>query len=393
LFWLNKNMLASRRSIKEELTSHFDDLVFELMAEGVSRSEAEKQASIEFGDFEKHLKETIAVSGALPWSLAKIFNGVYLLSGLTLIILAVGFPSLIAGTHVETALLWWVFSCYLLLGLIGERWLIEYRGIDSKHSVWLAMTWTHLIALAATVILDIDKFENNVHAIVFSLLVLTPVLLLWNKLDTKIRRLVIYLQTTVVLWSIFTDTLIFNFLMPARCFFVTPDNVPLNGVLSSCTQVQLSNPALYPIYAVVMLGLPLIAVTLYKYSRNQGSFRYRKACLPLLSVLVIFVPWFINDINNEAMLDVISAKPKIFAIYQSSLGRDPEDKDIRFYAKTRAYTNLDKIEETLNASDERKQVIQKIYLNKTGRVATNEEIEAAVDSKISVQELRASLAQ
>lgn len=111
---------------------------------------------------------------------------------------------------------------------------------------------------------------------------------------------------------------------------------------------------------------------------------------------IMFVPLsplFAYDVNNLGELDVIRWKSDIVLAYNELLDRDPEEKDIVFYAQTRAYLDMDRVRAALNESEERRVVISAQYKEQLGRDATEEEIEQAIQESSSITELYAELEQ
>jgi hypothetical protein len=144
---------------------------------------------------------------------------------------------------------------------------------------------------------------------------------------------------------------------------------------------------LLPIYITLFIGIPYFIYFLIRYCLNKGSKIYRKIVLTSATISCLIVPVLFNDINNYNQISIIPWKAEIYNIYQEVLGRDPEEKDIEFYAITRAFKDMSKVRQILYTSKERKVKINLIFVEVLNRQATAKEVEFYVAKRFGVEEI------
>lgn len=374
--------------ILEELEGHIEDAVEDLVHQGMDEKSARKKAHSQFGNFESIHEEVSAIHSHPSW---------ILLHPATLCVVAYGFVSLVLfmwyvitdvnGTAIELFTLWWIFFGIGSVVLMVNRWITEYLGLQSIQVIWTTFLFTFFASLSLTVVLDIDNFEGSIHALLLAAVLIISSKLLWNKLTVRWKYILIYGFTVATIWSSAAEQPLFDFIGTARCLFITPDDIPLTGALAYCKQIKPFSGYLIPIYLVMLIGAPYLFRFLWRYLQSTATARYRKMILTAAFAAIPLFPFFLNDLNNYGQLDVVKWKPDIYEVYWETLGRRPEEKDILFYAQTRAYENLDAVREVLYNSKERKIKIDLIYQEVLGRNARKRQTQQYVEHRTSVDEI------
>jgi hypothetical protein len=149
--------------------------------------------------------------------------------------------------------------------------------------------------------------------------------------------------------------------------------------------------ALFPAYLFLLLGIPFLWLFVLQYVRNNGTRAYRKLSMSAVIVALPFMPLFVHDVNNYGELDILPWKADIYVAYAEILGRAPEQKDIDFYGMTRSYKQMEQVRDVLYRSAERRLKIDLLYREELHRSATEEEIDAYVESRSSVGTIRDDL--
>lgn len=378
-----------QKLIREELDAHIQDMVDDLISEGMDPAAARALAQQEFGDLQDIEAEVVLLHKRLawlPWSPISIITTTYTLLLVILITIAFSFFNSIEGTAFEVVTVWAIYGGVIGMGALLIYWLSEYFGWHTRAMVFVSAAVTMVMALSLTIIFDIDKFETNIHAAAFSVLVIGVANFVWNSISVRFKQLIVYLQSIVVLRSIITHDPLFSYIAKPGCWFVTQD-AELTGALASCVQVYWWSPILIPIYLTAIISVGYIAYVLTKYIQAQMISMYRKVGISLSCVGLILVPIFIHDINDQAWLDILSKKPEIYQAYEDILDRQPTDSEMEFYAKTRSYEHMNKIREVLFASEEREQKIQIVYKEILQRKASQQELTQHDTNKDSIADI------
>lgn len=348
-------MKFKNKEILTELQSHIQERSEELRFKGLTPEKAQKQAAQEFGQLETVYQQVKSIKGSawLLWLNPKaLLLLAYCFLTIALLIIYFGFKNWLVGTIFEPLLLYWAGFSIVGGTVIISYWLIEFLGLGKHKTLWVTILFIALLNLPITAILDIDNFEVNVHAMFLGITLILLSRIFWPKLTIWWQKIIIYSYAIIATTSILREKPLFNFIGKARCLFLTPDNVPLTGALASCQQVQPWSGMLLPVHLTLLIGVPYFFYFLIRYWLNRGTQLYRKVILSCSALGLIMIPIAVGGINNYGQLDIIPWKAEIYQIYHEVLGRDPTAEDIEFYATTRAYQHLDLIKETLMNSEE-----------------------------------------
>lgn len=377
--------LAFPSHIHEELQGHIDDMVEDLVSEGVNEEDARAQAAEAFGDFDAIAKEVKTVDGVF----GRISGAQLLVSIYIVVFASILFGGLflggIGGSAFELPLLWWSFVGGIGMVVVGVRWLVDYMGFGSTRVVQAAYLFTAFIGFGLTRVLDIDNFEVNLHVLLFGVVLYGVVALGWNWFSVKVKKVFVYSFAVLATWSVLAEQPIFDFWGTARCLYITRDNIPLEGALATCQQVSVFSGMIIPIHVTTLTAVVFFIHFLWKeYWKSPAVSVSRKVILTSMLIGIAVVPSFIKDINNYGELDVVPWKQDIYTMYWEVLGRRPEQKDIEFYARIRAYENLGPAYEVLWNSSERRLKIRLVYSEVLGRYPTDEELQQYRENRRTV---------
>lgn len=378
-----------QKLIREELDAHIEDMMADLISEGMDPIEAKTIAQREFGNQQDIEAEVLHIHRRwtwLPWSPTALITTVYGIILLILIIMTFAFFESIEGTAVEVLTVWTIYGAIIGMALLILLWFSEYFGWHNRSMLFISAAVSMLLAISLTIIFDIDKFETNIHAAAFTLLVILVGNIVWSHLGVRLRQAVVYLHAIIVLRSIITHDPLFSYIAKPGCWFITQD-AALTGALASCTQTFWWSPILLPIYLTCIISSAYIVYALLKYLRAQYVQTIRKVGIGACFMGMIVTPVFVHDINDQAWFDVLHKKPEIYQAYQDILGRNPTDSEMEFYAKTRSYEHINKIREVLFTSEEHTQKIQMIYTEVLGRKATKKELKQHIANKDTVSDI------
>lgn len=387
-------MHYKEREIRDEMQAHIEDMMLDLVSSGMEEAEARAEAEKAFGDVESAVQSTIEVEGGLP----KLLSHPLLLGviGYVVLFLVMQFahaavsPSAVAG-QIQVVMLWWVFIGVTALTALFVHWMIQFVGPHSLYSLRLTMLFTVLVSLSITSVLDIDNFEVNVSAVAVGVVAYAVVALFWKYVSVNMARIIMYGYAVLVTWSTLIEEPLLGFIGEARCLFITPDNVELVGALAACQQVPFVGRATAPLILAGLIGAVYVVGFLRKYVSSNTVEMYKKLALTAGVVALPVVPMMTPDLNNYGELDVLPQKAAIYEVYWDVLGRSPEEKDYLFYARTRGYENLDRVSEVLYKSGERRLKINLLHLEYAGRSATKEEVDAYVESRKTIDDIRMEL--
>lgn len=380
---------SQRRRVREELEAHIGDLASEFVERGYSDADARTAAEQQFGD-------AVAVENALVTrSLdARVVLGVtYALAGSALITALFSVREPVLQAQIQWAVFVWACLSVIAAVLVCICWAMEFYGMHSGLTLWVAVLLTLLVSMVVTLVLDIDNFEVNIHAIGLGGLLLVVGGALWSRFSVRIQQMLLYGYATAVTYSTLVEEPLFSFVGTARCLFLTPDAVPLTGVNVHCQQVSLLSGMLFPAYLFLLLGIPFLLKFLFTYVRDRGPRLYRKLSMSAVVFALPLMPLFVSDVNNYGELDILRWKADIYEAYHDVLGRSPEQKDIDFYATTRSYEHMEVVREVLYQSYERRLKIDLLHQEELGRHATEEEIAAYVERRITAEDIRSELQQ
>lgn len=385
--------MSRMSNVRQEFESHIADKADELVGQGVEREEALRQARQSFGNIEKYEREVLTLNGTqtffTPTRLATV-------GAVVAICLSLGtwlrqYP--LTGVLFQPVLLGTVYLGLFAVVTRTLAWLLEYWGITSRTALWASLLFGVVVNMSLTLVNDLDNFLVPLHGVVLALLLLVALQRHWGALPIFVKKMFIYGFGIATTWSAIHGKALFAFLYTQPCLYLTRDTTPLTGILATCRQVPLAHPALWPLYALTLIALFAGVRFLGRYWKNSSSRQYRKVALSVVFAALPLLPLTVHDVNNYGKVDVISWKPAIFQAYQEILGRDPEPKDITFYARTRAYTQLPRVREVLYQSVERTLVIDKLHREILGRSASAVEIVFFVEGRQAVEEIRTVLRQ
>lgn len=387
-------MHYKEQEIREELEAHIQDMIADLVHDGMNTADAEEQAREAFGEMEQAVQSTIAVEGPLSsWFTRPIVwvTSLYAVISIVLTIAVNVFVGSSVSAQLQVVLLWWIFVGITGLLLLLLHWILDFVGSDSLHSVRLSFLFTIVASISITSVLDIDNFEGNVHAVVLGIVVYGLLALLWKRVTVKLLRAVVFGFGALVTWTTLIEEPLFQFFGTSRCLFITPDGVELVGALAQCKQVGVVSRPTAPLIIAILLALFYVGRFLKQYVFSQNVHTVRKLVLSAAVIAMPVVPAMVPDLNNYGELDVVPYKRDIYESYISILGRSPEEKDYLFYGRTRAYENMDAVEDILFESRERRVKVNLLYLEIVGRSATPAEVTAYIQQRLSIEEIRNEL--
>jgi hypothetical protein len=293
--------------------------------------------------------------------------------------------------YVQLFTLYWTY-----LGILGFLssliyLTIRYYGLRHRKIIWVIWSWIMLFGFSITIVLDIDHFEVNLHAIIALVMVGTALHANWTKLTTFAKRNLLYVTAWLVTLSTLMNWPIFQWLYKPQCLYLTPDGIPLVGALAQCQQVSWFSPLLWPLYATGLAAAGYILYALLTYWRNTATKIIPAIILTAGIVATVLLPILWHDINNHGELDVLGWQVDINEAYQEILGRAPERKDLEFYASSRAYKHMSRVRDTLYHSPERKQKIILLYQAIVQRSPTEDELNQALKKRQSIETITAEL--
>lgn len=383
-------MSFREQKIRTELESHMADLRDEFLNSGMTADQAEAEIQQVFGDLDTLVKQTLAVQPQTRTILHPC-TSLMILSSECIFFTAVAFwlmNGLPAQLVLEKALVWSAFFGVVSLGLCLSRFMLEYFGLNKVHVVYASLTLSLLISFALTSLLDLNNFEVTIHLIGLAVFVGIGLHMWWNKLRLWVKYASLFLFSAVSTFSALTERLLFQFLGELRCLFIQPNPVQVLGILATCQQLPLWHPLLLILYTLVLGGGIYLLSILWGYLKNKATAISKKIILTLSLSSLSVAPILLPDLNKYGEMDIVPWKIEIYAAYAEVLGREPETKDIQFYAQTRAYLDMFHLREVLYQSEERKLKVDLLYQEILHRHATPEEVEYFATQKLSVDQIR-----
>lgn len=379
---------AAYPDIDDELEAHLEDLTSNFIADGFSTREARQRAQQAFGNIETIRSELVALR-APSTRIRAIVVVAFLGLGAMLWLAVWQAPTRFSG--LEPIALYWLFLAVtgIVLGL--QHWLIRSLGVRRLRILAPVFALPMLFSLSLTAIMDVDRLLVPLQILGIGLVALVALRLAWRRFSFTIRRTVIYLFGWLAAWSALILAPPLPFLHFAGCRYLTRDAVPLTGALASCQQLSWLDWSVVVLAIAGVAGLVAIIAAVKSAWRGQGLRQFQKTTLAVVCVLLPVFPLFVHDVNNYGRVDVVRWKPLIIQSYRDILGRDPQAKDLEFYALTRSYLNLERIRIVLYASAERRLKIDLLYRDALGRPATEREIARYVDNRMSVEDITREL--
>lgn len=382
--------MSSRRDIELELQSHLIEAADELRAQGVSNDDAQQQARERFGSTENILAAITALEPHRAWWTPHASAA---LGAVVAIVISLGYwlrQYPFSSVTFQPISLSLVYLGVFAAVTIVVKWICEYYGLQSRQAAWLSLLFALLVNFSVTTVFDLDKVFIPLHALMVAGAVIAFVVWRWTSLSVLGKRAVVYGFTLLTTWSAFHNQPMLSWLQTPPCIYITPDQVPAEQ-LAKCQHWSWETSGLWPIYLVALTGLFMCARFLIRYWHSRGSFRYRKLLLTMAMAAVPLVPLGMHDINNYGQLDIINWKPEIYQAYLDILGRRPQQSDIDFYSLTRSYQVMPKVKAVLYASRERRIKIDLLHQEILHRPASTAEIQYFVDSKLTIEKIRAAL--
>lgn len=373
--------------IDEELEAHIADAVLDLISQGMEKRQADEVARQQFGNIIDIKKQTVEQYSDSIWNrfgpTVCIIGPYAVLSVVFLLMWLVMRRSLI-GVTLEPFFLWWVFAGVIAMTLLIVKWIFEYTGLLKIQGVVASMIFVLLEAFSLTNVLDINDFEVNIHAVLLAAVLFLVLQLAWKRLSALIKTMAVYGFTVVVTWSALVQEPLFGFIGTARCLYIKSSEGALPEVVAMCSQVPFMSRLLIPIYILLAVGVPFMIYFLFRYWISQSTVIWRKVIFSCVVAALPLAPAFVNDVNTLGGLDVIPWKAEIYQAYWETIGRRPEEKDFDFYARTRAYENIEQVKTVLFASQERRLKIRLIYQEVLGRAPSKEEIGFYIENQRTI---------
>lgn len=380
------------RFIDDELKSHLEELTDDLVTQGLSVSAARTEAERQFGDLVTIKKEILQLHPFKRWPVLVVSSVLYLLIGSLLYASNSLLPprGLLGLWNERLIINWWSWLALVMILLLAW-WIIQFYSLTSKIVVPAVVGFALVCGISITSVLDIDNFEVNLHALAAAIIFSVVVMLTWPRLSMHWRQWLLLGFVLLLSWNAIRQEPLFDRLLPISCLYLTPDAVPLTGVLQQCRQLPWTNLMLWPLYGVVIVGGGWLVWYVAQLWRNRGTYWYRKVITTAALVVLPVLPLMKNNLNNQGELDVIPWKRDIYAAYWDILGRSPETKDFEFYASSRAYLHMSRIREVLYASPERRLKIKLLFKEVLGRKGTRREIRYYAKSYLTIEEITAEL--
>lgn len=380
------------RFIDDELKSHLEELTDDLVTQGLSVSDARAEAERQFGDLVTIKKEILQLHPFKRWPLLAVSSVLYFLVGGMLYVGNSLLPArgLLGLWNERLIINWWSWLALVVILLLAW-WIIQFYSLTSKIIVPVVVGFALVCGISITSVLDIDNFEVNLHALAAGIIFSVVVMLSWSRLAIHWRQWLLLGFVLLLSWNAMQQEPLFARLLPISCLYLTPDNIPLTGVLQQCRQLRWTNLMLWPLYGVVAVGGSWLVWYVAQLWRNRGTYWYRKVITTAALVVLPVLPLMKNNLNNRGELDVIPWKRDIYAAYWDILGRAPETKDFEFYASSRAYLHMSRIREVLYASPERRLKIKLLFKEILGRKGTRREIRYYAKSYLTIEEITAEL--
>lgn len=377
------------QDIREELENHIQEMVFDLVEQGIEQAAAEQQARAAFGDVDTAVEATLEVDGEVRWVRRPgLFAlGIYVAMMCMLIAAMLVTAPGVVSSQIQVLLLWWVFVGITAVVLTGIHWVLQYTGMATMQGLRVSLLLILFTSLSITSVLDVDNFEVNVHAVLAAILVYIVAASIWKQVTVDMRRGIIFAFAALVVWTTLIEQPLFGFIGTARCLFLTADTLSIVQVPAECVRVPFLSRATAPLIILLLVGVPYVGAFVWKYWGSQATAISRKVLFTAGVVAMPVTPFIVTDVNNYGELDVIPWKADIYAAYEEVLGRSPEEKDIEFYAQTRAYENMDAVREVLYNSRERRLKINLLYMHYLGRSATTEEVDKYVQNRSTIADI------
>lgn len=386
-------MLSPEQEIRLELESHLADQQEEFRRAGMTNEQARTKTQNLFGNVEEHVQASMkAYSTAhLIWHPT---TWVCLASLSCLAITTVLF-TILQGSSVqlmaEKVLIWNIFLSAVGVGVCLIRFLIEYFGFKALTVIYTSLVLSVLASFSVTNLLDLNNFEVTIHLLFLAIVVGVILQFTWPHLHLTSKRLFLYGFMGVSLLVAFTEYPLFEFLAPLRCAFIQPDQVVPLGNLPNCQQLPVWDPLVLGLFGSVVGGGIYFLFFLVRFLKNHSTAFYKKLVMVASVSSLGLAPMFSPGLNKHGQLDIIPWKVEIYAAYADILGRQPEQKDINFYAHTRAYQDMIRLKDVLYQSSERQLKIDLVYQEVLYRSATPEEIQFWVEQQATVEEIHAVL--
>lgn len=379
-----------RQDILDEFNAHLQDLIDEYVADGLPVDAARERAMRVFGDMNTHIEATLRTRPSSQYTQAIVYGTIYTS------IAAVSLAAFIAsgsylGAILAPVVIYALDIGILLFTLLCAHTFISLYGVLQPRVLWYVGAYTLCVHTAITITLDIDKFEAIVHSLTVLIIGYIITTLFWQRFSFTWRKILILTFPAIIITAALFEHRLLDIFGTMKCLFITPDTVPLTGALQTCSQVRLWSHVLWPIY--IALGMSIffmIRHVIYLIRLHNHS---SIALMSISALLCIATPITFYDLNNTGQLDIAPWEAEVFRAYQDVLGRNPQQKDIDFYALTRSYEHMEKIREVLYASEERQLKIRLLYREILQREPTEQEIQFYVHARTSIDTIRTQLSQ
>ena len=383
--WWQKYFLPE---IKEELDSHLADAADYYLTQGFSRLEAEKKAQAAFGSRAEITTQLLTENSANYYYF--LAQAGFLLLGLLFL---VGFfvsvkENLVNAYFLKLVYAWLIFFI-LLLGAKIIKSIINFWGPGSKRTIAAVFCFVYLFNLAIVIFYDIDAIELAMQNTLLLLILFVIIFFLKKYLSKALLKISQMLFIIITLFTI-SQRPILGWVGTVKCLYVTPDDIPLSASLGTCQQVFLWKWSLWPLWLATLTAVFFFMYFIFQYLKSQQLIR-QKAIVGITSTAMIFFPLMFYDSNNFHRVEMVNWQPQIIRIYRDILGRDPEAKDLEFYASHQTYLYMQRIEDTLYASAERTIKIKLLFQKILNRQPSVTELNYYVENKLTITEIKKDL--
>lgn len=374
--------MSHSSDLLEELRAHEEDLASEARGSGCSASESAARAQRRLGDVSAIRSRA---QESLFWRRALIACASVAVCLSSVVYFFVTAQRLSVVLTLSALLLMQIgVAC---VAVIIARSIVHAYSANRLHGFVHASIFVLALASAEVCMLDIDHVEVIIVFAVLTACVLTAFFL--HRQDPSIRSR--FLLLYVLIGALFLSLLLSEWFGWAEriplCLYVTPDSV----IVPQCHLFVLSRVVTVALGCIMVVFVVSALITLRRVLKTRVLSGVQKWAAVAAILAVFFLPLFVRDLNNYGALSLLFAQPKITQAYHDVLGRNPQQKDLDFYALTGAYRHVDRIRSVLLTSEERRLKVQELYAHILHRAATQEEIDVWNERGSSVAQIQKSL--
>ncbi|MFA6027974.1 MAG: permease prefix domain 1-containing protein [Patescibacteria group bacterium] len=375
--------------IDDELDAHLSEAMDFYLEQGVDKKEAHKKALADFGD------RSLVIKQLLKENISSYYNFLATISFLLCgVIFIAGFifshsDFLINAFFLKFIYIWAIFAL-MLIGLYYVKFINNFWGAFKNKTLLAIFSFIFIYNFIIVVFYDIDAIE----IIMQNTLLLTPLLAL-AFIGKKYSKQYLFRLEKIIFVIITLCTVaqksVLSSLGSIKCLFITPDKLSSGASsFSSCQQLSFFSWNLLPFWLIAGASIGMLLFFLFNYLKSKQNI-INKIFIGLTSTAMIVCPIFLFDSNNYHKVEIINWQPEIIQAYRDILGRDPEEKDMAFYAEHETYLYMDRIKDTLYQSQEREIKINLIYQKILKRSPSEEELSRYIENRMSIKEIRNEL--